>query len=90
MFRIFYVLSDHLYIYSFVECLCRSFAPYSIGLLAFLWLNFIRCLYILESNPFLVAWSQQFSPIVSCPFVFLVVFNARLFCGFSIFENFGS
>ena len=73
-----------------MKCLCRTFAPFCIGLLAFLWLNCIRCLYILEINPFYLHDRKQFSPIVSCPFVFLVVFNARLFCGFSIFENFGS
>ena len=59
---------------SLEECLFRSFAYFSIGLLAFLLLNCITCLYILEIKLLLVAsFESIFSHSVSCLFVFFLV-----------------
>jgi len=58
---------------SFLEkCLFRSFAHFSIGLLAFLLLSCTSCLYILEIKPLSVAsFETIFSHSVSCLFCFL-------------------
>uniref|UniRef100_A0A8D0ML18 Uncharacterized protein n=1 Tax=Sus scrofa TaxID=9823 RepID=A0A8D0ML18_PIG len=53
----------------------RSFAHFSIGLLAFLLLSCRSCLYILEIKPLPVAsFESIFSHCVSCLFVFVFVF----------------
>uniref|UniRef100_A0A8D0P209 Uncharacterized protein n=1 Tax=Sus scrofa TaxID=9823 RepID=A0A8D0P209_PIG len=61
---------------SFLEkCLFRSFAHFSIGLLAFLLLSCIHCLYILEINPLSVASLETiFSHSLSCLFFFFLFF----------------
>uniref|UniRef100_A0A8D0UDH2 Uncharacterized protein n=1 Tax=Sus scrofa TaxID=9823 RepID=A0A8D0UDH2_PIG len=49
------------------KCLFRSFACFSIGLLAFLLLSCISCLYILEIKPLsLASFETFFSHSVSC------------------------
>uniref|UniRef100_A0A8D1BWR2 Uncharacterized protein n=1 Tax=Sus scrofa TaxID=9823 RepID=A0A8D1BWR2_PIG len=54
--------------------LFRSFAHFSIGLLAFLLLSCISCLYILEIKPLsVVSFDTIFSHSVSCLFVFFLV-----------------
>uniref|UniRef100_A0A8D1PWB9 Uncharacterized protein n=2 Tax=Sus scrofa TaxID=9823 RepID=A0A8D1PWB9_PIG len=56
------------------KCLFRSFAYFSIGLLAFLLLSCISCLYILEIKLFLVAsFETIFSHSVHCLFVFFLL-----------------
>uniref|UniRef100_A0A8D1USN3 Uncharacterized protein n=1 Tax=Sus scrofa TaxID=9823 RepID=A0A8D1USN3_PIG len=56
------------------KCLFRSFAHFSIGLLAFLLLSCISCLYILEIKPLsVVSFDTIFSHSVSCLFVFFLV-----------------
>jgi len=65
---------------SLEKCLFRSFAHFSIGLLAFLLLSCIRCLYILEIKPLSVALFETiFSHSVSCLFVFLCCAKACQF-----------
>ena len=69
----FHVLIGHLYIF-LGECLCRSFAHFPIGLLAFLLLSCKNCLYILEIKPLSVAsFETIFSHSVDCLFVFFLV-----------------
>ena len=59
---------------SFEKCLFKSFAHLSIGLLAFLLLSCISCLYILEIKPLSVAsFETIFSHSVRCLFVFFLV-----------------
>ena len=59
---------------SLEKCLFRSFAYFSIGLLAFLLLSCVSCLYILEIKPLSVASLVTiFSHSVSCLFVFFLV-----------------
>ena len=60
---------------SFLEkCLFRPFAHFSIGLLAFLLLSCLSCLYILEIEALSVAsFETIFSHSVSCLFVFILV-----------------
>uniref|UniRef100_A0A8D0TP43 Uncharacterized protein n=1 Tax=Sus scrofa TaxID=9823 RepID=A0A8D0TP43_PIG len=56
------------------KCLFRSFAQFSIVLLAFLLLSCISCLYILEIKPLsVVSFETIFSHSVSCLFVFFSV-----------------
>uniref|UniRef100_A0A8D1HE30 Uncharacterized protein n=1 Tax=Sus scrofa TaxID=9823 RepID=A0A8D1HE30_PIG len=72
----FHVLVGHLYIFFGEMSIQRSFAHFSIGLLAFLLLSCIRCLCILEIKPFLVAlFEPVFSHFVGCLF-----FNGYLCC----------
>ena len=59
---------------SLEKCLFRSFAHFSIGLLGFLLLSCINCLYILEIKPLSVAsFETIFSHSVSFLFVFFLV-----------------
>uniref|UniRef100_A0A8D0XWF9 Uncharacterized protein n=1 Tax=Sus scrofa TaxID=9823 RepID=A0A8D0XWF9_PIG len=59
---------------SLEKCLFRSFAHLSFGLLAFLPLGCVSCLYILEFRPLSVAsFETVFSHSVSCLFVFFLV-----------------
>uniref|UniRef100_A0A8W4FP79 Uncharacterized protein n=1 Tax=Sus scrofa TaxID=9823 RepID=A0A8W4FP79_PIG len=59
---------------SLERSLFRSFAHFSIGLLAFLLLSCVSCLYILEIKPLSVASPEIiFSHSVSCLFVFFAV-----------------
>uniref|UniRef100_A0A8D1ZN84 Uncharacterized protein n=1 Tax=Sus scrofa TaxID=9823 RepID=A0A8D1ZN84_PIG len=59
---------------SLEKCLFRSFAHFSIELLAFLLLSCTSCLYILEIRPLSVAsFETLFSHSVSCLFVFFLV-----------------
>ena len=59
---------------SLENSLFRSFAHFSIGLLAFLLLSYISCLYMLEIKPLSVAsFETVFSHSVSCLFVFFLV-----------------
>ena len=59
---------------SLEKYLFRSFAHFSIGLLAFLLLSCVSCLYILGIKPLSVAsFETIFSHSVSCLFVFFVV-----------------
>uniref|UniRef100_A0A8D1YE64 Uncharacterized protein n=1 Tax=Sus scrofa TaxID=9823 RepID=A0A8D1YE64_PIG len=59
---------------SLEKCLFRTFACFSIGLLAFLLLSCINCLYILEIKPLSVAsFETIFSHSESCLFGFFWV-----------------
>uniref|UniRef100_A0A8D1LEW2 Uncharacterized protein n=1 Tax=Sus scrofa TaxID=9823 RepID=A0A8D1LEW2_PIG len=59
---------------SLEKCLFRSFARFSIGLLAFLLLSCISCLYILEIKPLSVAsFETIFSHSISYLFGFFMV-----------------
>uniref|UniRef100_A0A8D1DSV9 Uncharacterized protein n=1 Tax=Sus scrofa TaxID=9823 RepID=A0A8D1DSV9_PIG len=49
---------------SLEKCLFRSFVHFSIGLLAFLLLRYISCLYILEIKPCQLHHLKLFSPIL--------------------------
>jgi len=63
-----------IHISSLKKCLFRSFAHFSIGLLAFLVLSCISCLTILEIKPVSVAsFETIFSHSESCLFVFFLV-----------------
>jgi len=65
---------------SLEKCLFRSFAHFSIGLLAFFLLSCISCLYILEIKPLSVAsFDTIFSHSVSCLFVFFLVSKTIIF-----------
>uniref|UniRef100_A0A4X1VDH1 Uncharacterized protein n=1 Tax=Sus scrofa TaxID=9823 RepID=A0A4X1VDH1_PIG len=56
------------------KCLFRSSAHFSFGLLAFLLLSCVSCLYILKIRPLSVAsFETIFSHSVSCLFVFFLV-----------------
>ena len=73
MLSIFHVLVGHLYIF-LGEMSIQVFPHFSIGLLAFLLLSCISCLYILEIRPLSVAsFETLFSHSVSCLFVFFLV-----------------
>uniref|UniRef100_A0A8D1B617 Uncharacterized protein n=1 Tax=Sus scrofa TaxID=9823 RepID=A0A8D1B617_PIG len=63
---------------SLEKCLFRPFAHFSIGLLAFLLLSCIGCLYILEMKPLSVtSFESIFSHSVSCLFFFLMLCCAK-------------
>uniref|UniRef100_A0A8W4FHG6 Uncharacterized protein n=1 Tax=Sus scrofa TaxID=9823 RepID=A0A8W4FHG6_PIG len=59
---------------SLEKCLFRCFAHFSIGLLAFLLLSCLSCVYILEIKPLSVAsFETIFSHSGNCLFVFFLV-----------------
>ena len=71
---IFFSVLVTLCISSLGKCLFRTLAHFSIGLLVFLLLSCISCLYILEIKPLSVAsFETVFSHSVSCLFVFFLV-----------------
>ena len=62
---------------SLVKCLFRSFSHFLIGLLVFLVLSCMSCLYILEINPFsVVSFATVFSHSESCLFTLFIVSSA--------------
>ena len=65
----FHVLVGPLYMF-LEKCLFGSFANFSIGLLAFLLLSCISCLYILEIKPLSVASFDTFLPFCKLSFCF--------------------
>uniref|UniRef100_A0A8D0HVU4 Uncharacterized protein n=1 Tax=Sus scrofa TaxID=9823 RepID=A0A8D0HVU4_PIG len=69
---------------SLEKCLFRSFAHFSTGLLTFLLLSCISCLYILEIKPLsLASFETIFSQSVSCVFVsFSVSFAVQTLVSF--------
>ena len=77
MLSIFFMSLLAICISSFEKCLLRPFAHFSIGVLAFLLLSCISCLYILEVKPLSVALFETiFSLSISYLFVFILVFFA--------------
>ena len=72
----FHVPVGQLYIF-LGEMYIQVLVHFSIGLLAFLLLSCISCLYILEIKPLsVVSFGAIFSHSVSCLFVFFLVFFA--------------
>ena len=59
---------------SLEKCLLMSFVHFSTGLLAFLLLSCISCLYILEIKPLSVASFETFLPFCKLSFCFLFGF----------------
>uniref|UniRef100_A0A8D0Q246 Uncharacterized protein n=1 Tax=Sus scrofa TaxID=9823 RepID=A0A8D0Q246_PIG len=67
---------------SLEKCLFRSFAHFSIVLLAFLLLSCISCLYFLEIKPLSAAsFETIFSHSVSCLFFFMLSFAVQKLVG---------
>ena len=64
---------SHLYVLS-EKCLFRSFSHSLVGLFAFLVLNCMSCLYILEINPLsVVSFAIIYSHSEGCPLTLLIV-----------------
>ena len=62
---------------SLKKCLFRSFSQFLIGLVVFLVLSCMSCLYVLEINPLsVVSFAIIFSHSEGCLFTLLIVFFA--------------